>query len=74
MNAKESTHIVGVNEMKLLLILGVVLIHSNISNGYSAEIDNGNRGLEFVNWMSSYLCSGCVPLFFILSGYLFSTI
>lgn len=71
MKTKESTHIVGVNDMKLLLILGVVLIHSNIAVDYTAEIVNGSRGLEFVDWMSAKLCSGCVPLFFVLSGYLF---
>lgn len=54
--------------LKLMLILGVVVIHSNIKSsvtpGYSQE------GVDIVKFIVS-LMRICVPSFFIISGYLF---
>lgn len=57
--------------MKFLLILGVVLIHCDISNAYSLSIYENNIGVRICHYISSYVCSVCVPIFFIISGYLF---
>lgn len=51
--------------MKFILILGVILIHCNIS-----QSDCGNKGLDIVNFINS-LMNICVPSFFIISGFLF---
>lgn len=57
--------------MKFLLILGVVLIHCNLSIEYPKEVTVTTDGLKFVNWISSVVCRGCVPVFFILSSFLY---
>lgn len=57
-----------IGPLKLLLILGVVLIHCNIAGG---EIPYANLGIEFSGFVSGGLALACVPSFFILSGYLF---
>ncbi|MCM1451413.1 MAG: acyltransferase [Clostridium sp.] len=54
--------------MKLLLILGVVLIHCNIADDYSRPY---SPGVEICNFISSNVCQICVPSFFIISGFLF---
>ncbi len=61
----------GVSEMKFMLILGIVLIHSNLSGNYSISTVNENIGLKIIDWISGYVCHGCVPSFFIISAYLF---
>ncbi len=54
---------------KFLLILGVILIHSNPTEG----IPDGfpDPAYTIVNFISGNLCSACVPSFFIISGFLF---
>ncbi|MDE7154168.1 MAG: acyltransferase [Muribaculaceae bacterium] len=50
--------------------MGVVLIHCNLSN--DTILSPGNMtGIEIVELISKYLCSCCVPSFFIISGFLF---
>lgn len=61
----------GIQNSKFLLILGVVLIHCNFSVNFPNEIASSNNGLRIINWISSGVCKPCVPVFFILSGYLF---
>lgn len=57
--------------MKFLLILGVVLIHCDIYNEYAFNISQTNVGILLCHYISSVLCSICVPCFFVISGYLF---
>lgn len=53
---------------KLLLILGVVLIHSD----FSADFDYiSHIGEIFMLWGSKCVAGCCVPIFFMLSGFLF---
>lgn len=54
--------------LKLMLILGVVVIHCNVSNFLPRGTET--RGGYIVNLIVS-LMAVCVPSFFILSGYLF---
>lgn len=54
--------------LKLLLLLGVVLIHSDVSTGGAPF---ANRGIEFSAFVTEGLAVACVPVFFIVSGYLF---
>lgn len=54
--------------LKFVLILGVVVIHCNISNFLPGGAETG--GGETVNFIVS-LMAVCVPSFFILSGFLF---
>ena len=54
--------------VKLLLILAVVMIHSNVSVPSSSR---GTLGGEIVSFLFSQTCAVAVPLFFIISGYLF---
>lgn len=53
---------------KFVLIMGVILIHSNINNFIPSDF-NG-YGPEIVDFITS-LMQVCVPSFFIVSGYLF---
>ncbi len=59
------------SEMKLLLILGVVLIHSNISLFVPPDSVTTNIGIQIANFISSIICGVCVPCFFFLSAVLF---
>lgn len=67
----EKSHIKGINEMKFLLILGVVLIHCDISYAYTTEEYDTNIGIRLCHYMSDIVCRVCVPCFFIISGYLY---
>lgn len=58
-----------INFFKLLLILGVVSIHSNVLVEIDKPVDNA--GYMVVDFLASKLTFICVPCFFILSGYLF---
>ncbi|MCM1347905.1 MAG: acyltransferase [Firmicutes bacterium] len=57
--------------MKVLLLLGVVLIHCNLSSDFSASTMQSNCGLQLVNYLSKWLMRVCVPIFYIISGFLF---
>lgn len=67
------SRMIWVDVMKLFLILEVVLIHSNISVllQESSLESSGLFALDFVKYLSQGLSSVAVPLFFILSGFLF---
>lgn len=70
MNSVRAHKLNGISEMKFLLILGVVMIHCNLANDYGPETVASNPGLELVRWISTMVCQGCVPCFFMLSAYL----
>lgn len=57
--------------VKLILLLGVVLIHSNLNVRIPIDFEYSKLGLIITNFISSDLMSICVPGFFIISGYLF---
>lgn len=57
--------------MKLLLILGVVLIHSNMALDFPVEDRHSGGWLNVIDDISTVVCSVCVPCFFIISGMLF---
>ncbi|MDE6513517.1 MAG: acyltransferase [Muribaculaceae bacterium] len=61
-------HLAYIGPLKFLLILGVVIIHSNIA-GDGAPF--ANAGLEIASFVSSQLGKAFVPSFFVISGYLF---
>lgn len=61
-------HLAYIGPLKFLLILGVIIIHSNIA-GNGAPF--ANAGLEIASFVSSQLGNAFVPSFFIISGYLF---
>lgn len=63
--------IIGISEMKFMLILGVVLIHCNVIDAYSPANYQDNLGIRICSFFSSIVCSVCVPCFFIISGFLF---
>lgn len=60
-----------IDTMKLLLLLGVVMIHCSVRQYYVAPTPEGERGVALINLLPSFLNECCVPCFFILSGYLF---
>lgn len=64
----ERKYLTAVPVFKFLLILGVVLIHSNPASQICDE--NGNCGFVFVDFVTSFMQT-CVPSFYIISGYLF---
>ncbi len=66
-NNTESTTI---TIMKFILLLGVVLIHSSISQ-YVMEIPHSQSAMDLTDNLSYTMTAGCVPLFFVISGYLF---
>ena len=68
MLATESKHLSAIPLLKLLLILGVIVIHSNIQNYIPS--DYSNAGLNIIGYIVS-LARASVPSFFIISGYLF---
>lgn len=70
MNGAGRHTIRGIGEMKFLLILGVVLIHCNLANDFEPAKVETSPGLELVRWISTMVCQGCVPCFFLLSAYL----
>ena len=57
-----------IDTAKLLLMLGVVLIHSNFSTNFK---DISPIGKIVMLWGSVNIAGCCVPIFFILSGFLF---
>lgn len=60
------------NIAKLLLILGVVLIHCNLLPNLPDFIISENvTGIIIIRFISRYLCKICVPSFFMISGFLF---
>lgn len=56
--------------IKLILLFGVVLIHSNFSNLIN-DTSYNNLAFNITTYISSCLMSACVPCYFIISGYLF---
>lgn len=71
MESKVTDRIAQFDRMKLLLILGVVLIHVNIVSFYSPEDRQMGGWLTVIDSISTVICSVCVPCFFIISGFLF---
>lgn len=66
-----SRHIPSIDVMKLFLICGVALIHSNVSGYFSDYAYNSNFLIRLCGYISFSVCRVCVPCFFILSGFLF---
>ena len=60
-----------INGAKFLLIAGVVLIHCNLTE--DPDLGGGLPAVAagVINYLSGWLCSVCVPLFFLFSGFLF---
>lgn len=54
---------------KFILILGVIMIHSNIYSDGGEGFSRG--GMLLMNLLPRAICSVCVPSFFILSGFLY---
>lgn len=72
MNQKQTKmYFQGISEMKFLLILGVVLIHSNVSLFSQPNSVTTNFGIYITNFISSIVCGVCVPCFFFISAVLF---
>lgn len=76
MLSKESSN--TINYLKCILCLGVVLIHSQFVPGQSALLGGGKKFIdthcfnEFrIVFVDLFLDHTCVPLFFLVSGYLF---
>lgn len=67
----EQRHSYQIDRFKLILILGVVLKHSNLALDYPMGYRLDNIWLRICNEISTTLCSVCVPCFFIISGLLF---
>lgn len=59
----------AIDFLKLILILGVVSIHSNVL--IDVDMPEDRAGYIIVEFLSSKLTLICVPCFFILSGYLY---
>ena len=67
-----SCHYRELNIAKLLLILGVVLIHCNLLPNMPDSMTTENvTGVNVIEFFSRYLCKICVPSFFMISGFLF---
>lgn len=60
----------AISLLKLVLILGVAAIHSNVCTGLEPT-QADSAGYYLVNFFSDRLTMVCVPCFFIISGYLF---
>lgn len=58
------------NAVKVPLIIGIVIIHSNL-DALLPDTTAGRQAGFFCEYFSNYLCRACVPVFFIISGYLF---
>lgn len=56
---------------KMLLLACVVMIHCNYSMLFGDTVYDASPQLKAVHFISSELMCGAVPVFFILSGYLF---
>lgn len=54
-----------IDNLRFLLLLGVILIHCNISS------QSAGSGADIVDFISSGLCSVCVPFYFLISAFLF---
>ena len=68
---RAKVHFQGMSEMKFLLILGVVLIHSNVSLFGNPDSVSTNLGIQIANFLSTIVCGVCVPCFFFVSAVLF---
>lgn len=68
MKAEENGNIGLIDNLRFLLLLGVILIHCNIS--YEAP-ESAGSGAWVVNFISHTLCSVCVPFYFLISAFLF---
>lgn len=68
-----SIHFDTLQIMKFFLILGVVMIHSNVLAGISLNdnTDISHSGIFIMRLIPGAICQVCVPCFFILSGYLY---
>lgn len=60
-----------INGAKFLLIAGVVLIHCNLTEDPGLGGGLPSVAASVISYVSGSLCSVCVPLFFLLSGFLF---
>ena len=61
----------AIGETKFLLIIGVVLIHCNVCNDIVNNADVSLFGFRAVNFVSTVICSCCVPDFYAISAILF---
>ena len=68
MSTSGNNHLNSISFLKLMLILGVVCIHSNIT--YFLPPEHSRRGADIVAFIVT-LMQVCVPSFFVISGYLF---
>ena len=56
--------------LRMVLLMGVILIHSNVSLFLGADAASW-WSVRLISFISRDLFGGCVPVFFIISGYLF---
>lgn len=68
MSISGNKHLNSISFLKLLLILGIVCIHSNVTIFMPPE--HSRFGYEIIAFIVSFT-QICVPSFFIISGYLF---
>ncbi|MDE7410742.1 MAG: acyltransferase [Paramuribaculum sp.] len=69
----DSQHYDTLQIMKFFLILGVVMIHSNVLAGitFDSNTDASRISIYLMRLLPGAICHACVPCFFILSGYLY---
>lgn len=63
----KTDNIALIDNIRYVLLIGVILIHCNIT-GFTS---NAGFGADFVRFISSGLCSVCVPFYFMISAFLF---
>lgn len=63
----------AINSLRLLCVICVVMIHSNVSSYDAVVASMDETSVSIINHWHTILCfpSGCLGLLFVLSGYLF---
>lgn len=67
----ESTQILEktISVLRFPLLVGVVLIHCDLTS--KCQLSSGEFGLQVMYFFSQVLCRVCVPIYFLMSGFLF---